>query len=334
MNTLHAKSVCCHALVSRFGKRRRQCRACKRTWSVWRKKRGRSVVRIHPSLDAIAFPSHESLRYRAKRRHQGRECVRRRHDRQLSSLLRTTPCTPIPEGDLIAIIDGYQLFFTGHPWTVYIILLRPIKGSRATITDPYFLVGPETVRGWEQAFARLPVDVLNRIRAVVADGMLGVNRMARAHGWVLQRCHVHLIRILYPLLGNRFKTVTRKRLRRLAYHHVLIALTNTDDHVVEQSLQRLRTYAYTQDFPRRFGLKVRGFLQSYQDFRSYLTYPEFHLPATSNTAETVCGKIAEVVRRTRGFRTPRSFDRWIQLLLRTQSTVQCREASINRKNVS
>lgn len=334
MKTRHAKSSCCDASVFRFGKRRRQCSHCQRTWSVWKQKRGRPAIRVHSSLRAIAFPSHESLRYRATRLGKGREWVRRRHSVQLSYLLRTLPLSPVPAGALIAIVDGYQLFFAGHPWTVYILLLRPIGGSRATVMEPYMKVGPETVRGWEQAFAQLLATALHRIRAVVADGMLGLDRMAQAHQWILQRCHVHLIRILYPLLGNRFKSVTRKRLRRLAYHHVLTVLTSADDTVIRQSLAKLRSYAYAPDFPRRFGLKLRGFLHRYQEFRSYRTYPKLHLPNTTNTAEMVCGKIAEVVRRTRGFRTPRSFERWVRLLIRAQSTVQCREATINRKTMS
>ncbi len=334
MKNLHAKSSCCHGLIVRFGNRRRQCRVCHRTWSVWKRKRGRSPIRIHASIQSIAFPSSESLRHRAKRLKTGRERIRRRHETQLSFLLRTTPSSSVPNGTLIAIIDGYQLYFSGNPWTLYIILLRPVEGDHAVITEPYFLVGPESVRGWEQAFACLSSDIIHRIQAVVADGMLGIDRMACANQWIVQRCHVHLIRILYPLLGNRFKSVTRKRLRRLAYHHALLVLRSVNNEEVSQSLARLRIYAYGGNFPKRFGLKLRGFLHKYQDFRSYLTYPTLHLPATTNTAETVCGKIADMMRRTRGFRTPKSFKRWVLLLLRSQNTVQCKKANINRKAVS
>lgn len=249
-------------------------------------------------------------------------------------LLQRLPSPIFPSGPLVAIIDGYQLFFEAQPWTVYLILLRPIGSSRATVTPACFLPGRETVRGWEEAFARIPDAVLSQIRAVVADGMLGIDRLARTRRWVLQRCHVHLLRILYPLLGNRFKRVKAKQLRQRAYTHVRTILTSDDDGAVQQSLVALRSVAYTPQCPRRFGLKLRGFLRSYHEFRSYLMYPELQLPATTNTAEMVCGKIAELMHRTRGFRTPRSFERWMILLLRMQPRFQCNGTVINRKTVS
>lgn len=334
MNTLHAKSSCCHAGVVRYGDRRRQCRLCKRTWTVWKRKRGRRPIRIHPAPHTIAFASQESLRHRAARLHAGRECVRRRHASQLRLLLRTLAPPPAPSGALIAIIDGYQLFFGAQPWTVYLILLRPVVSSWATITTPCLLEGRETIRGREKAFAFLPACVWSQIRAVVVDGMHGVDRFARSQGWVLQRCHVHLLRILYPLLGNRFHSVRAKRLRRRAYDHVRTVLASSDEETDRRSITVIRSIAYSPQCPRRFGMKLRGFLAAYRDFRSYRAYPELCLPATTNAAEVVCGKIAEMVRRTRGFRMPRSFERWVVLLLRIHSRVRCNGSTINRHTVS
>jgi len=45
MAPLHAKSLCCGAQVRRFGRRRRQCTLCKRTWRIRQKKRGRTCTR-------------------------------------------------------------------------------------------------------------------------------------------------------------------------------------------------------------------------------------------------------------------------------------------------
>lgn len=334
MSTLHAKSPCCHTLIYRFGKRRRQCSNCKKTWSSWKKKRGRKSIRVHVRTQTLAFASHESLRHRAQRLKKGRETLRRRHAVKMNLLIKNLHHPSFPEGRLIAIIDGYQLFFSNDPWTLYLLLLRPLTTSWATVIEPCLIAGQETIRGWEQVFEALPQEVLERIQAVVSDGTIGIEQMVRSRGWVMQRCHIHLLRVLRRLLGNRWDKVEAKQLRKEAYEHVITVLTSSDKCEVQQSIVSLRSLAYSVRCPRQFGLKLRGFLRSYEAFRSYHMYPELNLPTTTNSAEAVCGKIAELNRRTRSFRNPQSFEKWVKVQVRLMPKVQCRGQAINRKTVS
>lgn len=232
------------------------------------------------------------------------------------------------------IIDGYQLFFGAHPWTLYLVIVRPVASSRATVLEPCLIEGQETIFAWENIFASLSQDVRERIHAVVADGILGLDRVAQSYGWVLQRCHVHLLRTIYPLLGNRWEKVTAKALRKRAFTSMLTVLTSVNEAEVARSIAFLYHVASSPRCPKRFGLKVRGFLRSYLFFRSYLTYPELNLPTSTNTAEMVCGKIAELVRRTRGYRNPQSFERWVKVLIRRLPPVRCNGKSFNREPVS
>lgn len=334
MNKKHAKSSCCRTKIYRFGKRRRQCSNCQKTWSIRKKKRGRKTIRVALNTHTLAFASQESLRHKAKRLNKGREKIRRRHAFKMNSLLKKLSPPVIPGGSLIAIIDGYQLFFNKQPWTLYLILLRPVNLPKATVTEPCFIKGPETVRGWEKAFAELPSGVEERIQAVVSDGMLGLNRMTKSRKWIMQRCHLHLTRILYCLLGRRFKKVKLKGFREQAYQNVLTILNSSDKFEVQNSIASLRLAAYSEKCPKRFGLKIRGFLQNCHAFRSYQIYPELNLPATTNTAEMVCSKIAELVHRTRSFRNPESFEKWVKIQIRLLQEVQCNGKIFNRINVS
>ncbi len=331
MIKIHAKSSCCHAVVYRFGQRRRQCSVCYRTWSIRLKRRGRKRIRVQPNLFQFAGPFQESLRHKAKRLHKGREAIRRRHSANMMQLMKKSS-PQLPDGPYIAIIDGFVVFFNHLPWTVYLILLRPISDSKAYVMPPFVAAGAETIRGWEQAFQNLPTAVVSQIQAVVTDGTLGMDRYARANGWVLQRCHCHILRMLYPLLGLRHKTTGKKRFRLTAF--VKTILTTSNELYVQRCLAQLRHFAYASDCPKRFGVKLRGFLHAYRDFRSYQTYPKLKLPTTTNSVERVCGVLSELVKRTRSFRNPQAYQRWVFLILKLIPTIQCNGTIFNRKNVS
>ena len=175
---------------------------------------------------------------------------------------------------------------------------------------------------------------MNQITAVVSDGVLGIDRFARAKGWIHQRCHCHLVRILHPLLGLRWQKVKMKEFRLAAFELVKIILTSKQEQEVTDCLRNLRVFAYSPACPTRFGLKLRGFIRSYNDFRNYLTYPELRLPKTTNSAERICGMTTEIIRRTRSFRNQKSYQQWVTLYFKLSPTIQCNGEFINRKNKS
>lgn len=322
MAKLHAKSSCCYADVYRYCQRRRRCSTCGRTWSIRPKKRGRRKVRVHPNIHQFAGPFQESLRAKSRRLHRGREVIRRRHRTNMEHLLKLQ-LPALPAGPYIAVIDGFVMWFQGQPWTLYLVLIRTTTGTVAYLMEPLIKAGAETILGWKRAFATLPIAAINQLRAVVSDGIIGIDRYARARNWAHQRCHCHLIRTLYPLLGLRKQTVRAKKLRLTAFEYVKQVLTSRNESEVRQVLRGLRFIAKSPRCPRRFGLKLRGFLQSYRQFRCWRYYPEFNLPVTTNSAERVCGQITELIRRTRSFRNPESYLQWVKIMFKISPTIQC-----------
>ena len=323
MRLVHAKSPCCRARVVRFGSRRRQCVQCKKTWRIRSKKRGRKPVRVHPNVEKIAFASFESLRHQAKRLKKGRELVRRRHSQVMDKLIKKLPSPQAPPGPLIAIIDGWIWFFDQRAYTLYLILLRSTHSTRAILTQPVILAGHENINGWKEAFSTLDPAIIESIRAVVSDGVTGFHIYARERNWVLQRCHIHLIRTLYPLLGKRNSTAKHKKLREKMYQCVLEILKTPNQARAELLVLQLSKMANYSYCPKWFGLRTRGFLEQYQDFRSYLKYPELNLPKTTNSAESVFRLLSDTLRQTRGFRNPQAMIKWVTLQFKIIKSIKC-----------
>jgi len=228
----------------------------------------------------------------------------------------------MPGGPLIVIADGLIEFFGKEKYTVYIILVRSISGSKALILPPYMRAGGEVVLGWREAFERIPNEVFNRIEGLVCDGHGGLVYLAKAHHWILQRCHFHLLsRIAHcASFGSLNKNGGMGlRIRRL----VEVVLYQKDSEGILLALEALKKIKTTISSPS-FKTVISGFLWHYEDFRTYLNYPQYFLPTTSNSAEFLNSRIRDLQYRARGFRTSQSFFAWISGLCKYRKSVTCR----------
>lgn len=323
MKTVHAKSPCCKAKVHHIGGKRRRCSICKKTWIVRQKKRGRKAIRVHASINKMAFASSESLRHKAERLNKGREIIRRRHAKNLDILLRKLSLPKAPSGKLIAVIDGLSIGFKKKEYTLYLILLRSVKSKHAIVMEPFFFTGHESIVGWNYAFKQLPLSVHNRICAVVSDGITGVEQYAERNNWIAQRCHFHLIAMLQSLRGQNWSTIKNKKFREKIYQTIRQIISTPDEYEAIRLLNDIREMASNQKCPKWFGRRVRGFIRKWYLFRSYRKYPELNLPITTNSAETTCRLIAETISRTRGFRNPEIFKKWAIVQVRTMKPIKC-----------
>ena len=323
MKTLHAKSPCCKAKAYRFGGRRRQCGRCKRTWSIRPKKRGRKTIRVQPSIQNVAFPSQESLRHKATRLNKSRELIRRRHSKNIELLFKKLPKPKAPPGNLIAIIDGLAVNFKKERFTLYTILLRSIKDSKAVIMEPLLLSGNEKISSWDKAFQTLPKSVRRRIKAVVSDGITGIENYGKQQGWVVQRCHFHLIKMIQTLRGKSWRTIKDKELREDIYQKTRQLISTPDEKEARELYKYLNDVTHSVICPKWLGLRVRGGLKHWTLFRSYRLFPELKLPTTTNSAESVYRSISDITRQTRGFRNPKSFKKWIKLKIRSMREIRC-----------
>ena len=142
MQTQHAKSPCCQALVHHFGKRRRQCSSCKRTWRIRRKRRGRRSIQTSAKVLTQVLLEGCTLRYLAKRSPLALPAFRYRFRQALRRLARGPYPHPIPRGPLILLADGLWFYFRDKPWILYLTAVKPCWGILLFSWIPYcFPVG-------------------------------------------------------------------------------------------------------------------------------------------------------------------------------------------------
>lgn len=335
MKTIHLKSECCRASVRRFGARRRQCVLCRKTWRTRKKKRGRKRIRVHPNVNQTVIERGESLRHKAKRTKRGRELLRRRHERNMEILRKRLPLPRAPKGKLIAVVDAKATRAEGRRHTVYLILLRNVKGKQAVVMEPLIRKGHEDEKGWREALASLQENDRKRITTLVSDGFRSMKTMARENGWQHQRCHFHLLKMLYSLLGRwRGRVVKNRKLREKMYRMVKDILVEKNKQKADKLATKLKDLSIRPDCPKWFGLRIRGFLREVEDFRTYLNHPKLRLPCTTNAAESVVALLSESIHRTRGWNTRKSLELWITVRVRSLKKICCNGQIINQINVS
>lgn len=246
--------------------------------------------------------------------------VKERQRGALDAALRQPWPAHIPRGRLILVSDGLWFTVNGERWVVYLCALRSIRNEHAVFLRPILIPGAECEERWREALAVLPPNVACRISAWVSDSFRGVETIAQERGWVLQRCHAHLLRRVADVFG------TRKRLRWLAGRRRAAArvreLISVDDAL--PALRSLRRLARDPACPTKVRGVIREVVRRRAEYRSYLTHPVLNLPTTTNTVEGMNARIRELAGRSRGFRTPVALERWIVGFVRCNLTARCR----------
>lgn len=324
MMNKHAKSPCCNAPVCRYGKRRRQCIQCKKTWSIRRKKRGRKSIRPAPILLENILEGKDSAVHSAKRRGICPVVTQKRVRRSILKFLRKTDLGLLPKGKLILIVDGLWTNFRKEGrFTLYLMAVRGINDNIAHFLDPVLLPDRESLTGWEAAIAAIPQDVETRICSMVSDGLRGIKSIAEDRGWHFQRCHFHLLASFQKKHGQWFRRGKSKWLRDAVTAYIQELLETADPKQTAEFSKELLTLINHHHCPKYIQMRVREFLRTMDDFKTYLRYPELNLPVTSNTVETMIRLLRNLLKRIHGTRTPNSFLRWTTTYIRWRKTIAC-----------
>lgn len=320
MATLHAKSPCCRGRIYRFGKRRKQCSICKRTWRIRRKRRGRKRKRIAPRLAIRMLMERQMLVHQKRHGHISQSGWSRRFTKALRAVEHRTSIRCMPTGPYALLGDGLYFKFKRMDWVMYVMAVKPIRFHRAFFLDPVLLPGKESYERWRQAFTTIPLDTKRRIRAFVSDGFRGSKLIAKEHGWIHQRCHFHLLMALIRRHGRRSYRIKGSGIREKLLGVVRVLLTTTDAVMKRKHIckaQRLLSHPLCPPWIRKQTIE---FLRTLDDFRAYLTYPELNLPATTNAIEST-GKL--IRKATSTARTPQSVLLRATAFLRLRKAITC-----------
>lgn len=323
MNTRHAKSPCCEAIVRRYGLRRRQCTRCVRTWRIRTKRRGRKTRRAHPHL-AVRYLRRElsSLTVLAHRRGVSSEQVRVALVRSRDQFLRRTPWPFLPLSDpLILVADAFVRRIAGTWYTIHLMLLRELHRPEAVIAPPLIRRGSETQPGWREALGTLPRGTHARIAALVCDGHRGLVNYAKWEGWIIQRCHFHLLAAIQgrrSRWGRSRHWAEGQRLYCLV-RRIITAPEGTD---LLPLLTELETLGWETESPQLRKV-ISGFVNHPEEYRAYLRFPELHLPRTTGAVESLIGTVKDLSHRARGFCTLSAFTAWLYAVLKLKQTITC-----------
>lgn len=327
MKTLHAKSPCCRAKVQRFGERRRRCKNCLRTWCIYQKKRGRKQKRVDRHL-AISYLNKDisSIRSLARRRGCDKNAIQVMLRRSLEVYMRRKNNSwqevfKYNNTKLIAVADAIWHQIKKEYYTIYIILLRPVKENKAVICQPIVVRGREDLEGWEKAFDALPIAIKARIIALVCDGAHSLVNLAKSRRWLLQRCHFHLIASVQNYLSTGPRGARREYAQYVLKTVQQLLHTNNSKEVCKL---RYRIYTIRQN-SRSCGMRrvLGGLLTNYKDYHTYLYHPHLNLPTTTNSAESFIQCVRDLMYRCRGFRSQSSLTTWLNAFSLFKKTIRC-----------
>ena len=323
MKKLHAKTPCCKGKIINFGKRRRQCVLCKKTWRIRIKKRGRKIKRPQTkTLICYLKNKTATLSSMSERKNSSRGKIQNRTKRNLDFFLKNYCWEEIPANcNLIIIADAMIKYIENEWYTFYFVLVRDVNSNKAIILPPYIQKGRETCDGWYNTIDRIPKRIKTSIKAVVCDGHRGLLSVSIWEKWILQRCQFHL---LSSIRGRRSTSKWSKHGRegRMIYDLTEKALTTKDEKLVLEYISEIEEIGWHTKSPQLRKI-LSGFVNNYKDYRSCIYYPELNLPRTSNSAESLINCIQSLCNRARGFRTIYSLSKWVNAFLKNKKFIKC-----------
>ena len=324
MNKLHEKSPCCRAVIYKFGGKRRQCSLCKKTWTVWVKKRGRKPSRPNRNLlEKVLIEKRSLLSVGLTKKHFCKSSLSAKFGKAMRSCLDNSELITTITGPQVLVIDAVWFRFGRERWTLYLGAVRAINDTKANIMEPKLVKGRECCKGWADYLNSLEETVKIPVKAVVSDGFRGIDQIARKHDWVLQRCHFHLIARLQARRGY-WKKFADSPIREEIYQTAVELLyAKENKNILKEQLEYLIS---KPNCPRRLKMISSEFLRHLHQFRSYLLYPELNLPATTNSIES----LNKIIRsRCRHLCTPESLLLRVKTLLKIRKTVTCNPKIFN-----
>lgn len=320
MKIIQEKSKCCGAKIIRFGGKRRQCIACRKTWRVHPAKQGRRALRKRDNYLRKVFCQGFSIRQIASGSNLSVDAFYKRFHNNLDRIINQKRIIRVRGQKLILIIDALWQYFKGELWTLYCLSIKSAASQKVILLDPTLRLGKENATTWGHLINQLPSSVKRRIIAMVSDGIRGIETIVEDNSWIIQRCHFHLLSLLQKMRGKRAATPGRM-IREEIYQSVKLALSERSEHRLDMLCKRLAFLAKNSQCPKRMKMMVRDFLRRLPEFRSYLAYPELNLPTTINVMESVNSLIR---RRVRGVNSPKAWHKWATGAIRFKSIFTCK----------
>lgn len=248
------------------------------------------------------------------------DTIYKRFAKNLDSTINRVRVVRIRGTKLIILIDAKWQYFKKELWTMYFLAVKSTDSGTVTVFDPIIKQGKESAANWDEIINQMPPAIKKRVVTLVSDGIRGIETIATNNGWVIQRCHFHLLSALQRMRGKRASTHGRI-IREEIYCTVKLALAVTSINKLFILCRRLDVLAKQEGCPRAMRMVVRDFLRRLSEFRSYLNYPKLNLPTTTNVMESINSYIGRIAKTTN---TPKSWHKWAIACIRFKSKFTCK----------
>lgn len=238
----------------------------------------------------------------------------------LAQFLIRSPWPSIPSsGKLIIVADALMVHSEKKLVSIYFIIVKRPEDSIATILPPYFGAARENDTDWLRAFAAMPEDVRARVFCLVADGKRGLRLTAKRYGWLLQRCHFHALGSFERRLSARGRA---RKEGQVLHQAVLTTLRTKHENDVLLAIGQLTRLSLTVT-SKMLRQMIREFIKNHKHFRTYLQFPQYHIPITTGSLESLNSLLRDMLRRARGLRTHRSLVAWVEGFVKYKKTITC-----------
>ena len=183
---------------------------------------------------------------------------------------------------------------------------------------------------WRLVIAAIAPTVAARIHALVTDNLPGMGRIAQQHGWVLQLCHFHLLLKLRALRYGIRYTLRGGPIREEIQRLIRIALVEPEGPMLARTRAELTRLSRGNCGTQRIQVTVREFVDNLAFYRAYLTHPALELPHTTNSVESMCRLLREMLRSSRAASNPAALLKWATALVRLRPNIRCNGQDFNR----
>lgn len=294
------------------------------------KRRGPKPRKHRTATIERTFTERKTLIERAAGSNVGTSAWRKRHGIALRIFLDRPWPHRAPHGDLLLVLDALWHTVDGKPWTTYLLGLRSVDGEDLVFLRPILKPDHESHERWREVVGTIPERTRHRIRAMVADSFSGVEAIAAECGWILQRCHFHLLGKLATLCGNRKRRIAWWEGRQRTQVLIRRVIGDADVQRVQRARRELIHLTNDPHCPVRLRRIIRSTIRWLHDFRAWYEHPNLRLPATTNAMENMNGRLRSILNRSRGFRTPETLTRWITAYVWFHSRMKCRPKNLQK----
>lgn len=320
----HVKSPCCGVRVIRYGGKRRQCVRCLKTWRIRRSRRGRKFLRVKINYVRKVFLNGLAIRRIPTTARVTNSAIGKRFSTALNRIMLRPRRYRMPGRRLILLVDAQWHYFKRKLWTLYFIAVRSTDKEEATILNPILKSGKENLDNWIVIIDNLPNSIKKRLIAAVSDGLPGLNNVFRKRGWIVQRCHFHLIAELQKRRARK-RNLPGKSIREAAYQTIRELLVTVSASRKNFLVRRLGRISNDPECPAKIKMIAREFVRCLDEFHAYLKYPELNLPNTNNLMESVGSLVRN---RSLKLRTPSAWHKWATTTIKFHPKFICKRAKI------